>query len=109
VDAKHPLVKLGGKIAWSKFEELLGLTYHATHGAPGVNTRLMAALHYLKYQHDLSDEAAVAIKGKRLPRRAFVRWRSRAVFQINSSEQHSTGPPAPDPPAALRLRPGPAS
>lgn len=60
VDAEHPLVKLGGKIDWKRFEELLGATYHETQGAPGVDTRLMVALHYLKYQHDLSDEAVVA-------------------------------------------------
>jgi hypothetical protein len=29
-------------------------------GAPGIDTRLMVALHYLKYQHDLSDEEVVA-------------------------------------------------
>jgi IS5 family transposase len=34
--------------------------YHVTQGAPGVDTRLMVALHYLKYQHDLSDDAVVA-------------------------------------------------
>ena len=44
---------------WSVFEQQLGSTYHATHGAPGVSTRLMVALHYLKYQHDLSDEGVV--------------------------------------------------
>jgi hypothetical protein len=35
-------------------------TYHDKTGAPGIDTRLMVALHYLKYQHDLSDEAVVA-------------------------------------------------
>lgn len=60
VDAEHPLVKLGAKIEWEKFEELLGASYNATQGAPGIDTRLMVALHYLKYQHNLSDEAAVA-------------------------------------------------
>jgi IS5 family transposase len=39
---------------------MLGATYHPTHGAPGISTRLMVALHYLKYQHDLSDENVVA-------------------------------------------------
>ncbi len=29
VDAEHPLVKLGEKIDWRRFEELLGATYHA--------------------------------------------------------------------------------
>jgi IS5 family transposase len=60
VDLNHPLVQLGGNIHWSVFEELLGSSYHPTQGAPGVNTRLLVALHYLKYQHDLSDEAVVS-------------------------------------------------
>ncbi len=60
VAANHPLVKLGGRINWAAFEELLTPTYHDKTGAPGIDTRLMVALHYLKYQHDLSDEAVVA-------------------------------------------------
>lgn len=60
VDMNHPLVKLGARINWAVFEEKLGGTYHPTKGAPGNNTRLMVALHYLKYQYDLSDEAVVA-------------------------------------------------
>lgn len=59
VDAGHPLVKLGRQINWTGFEERLGQTYAAANGAPGVSTRLMVALHYLKYQHDLSDESVV--------------------------------------------------
>jgi len=59
VDASHPLVKLGQQINWEVFTERLGQTYAASKGAPGVNTRLLVALHYLKYQHDLSDEAVV--------------------------------------------------
>src|ERR1035441_8215998 len=42
------------------FEQTLGSTYHPRQGAPGISTRLMVALHYLKYQHDLSDEDVVA-------------------------------------------------
>ena len=60
VDEGHPLVKLGRQINWTVFEERLGQTYAVTGGAPGVRTRLMVALHYLKYQHDLSDESMVA-------------------------------------------------
>jgi transposase, IS5 family len=60
VDANHALVKLGGRINWAAFEEHLAPTYHDKTGAPGIDTRLMVALHYLKYQHDLSDEAVVA-------------------------------------------------
>lgn len=60
VDAQHPLVKLGSRIDWTRFEEQLAPTYHDKIGAPGIATRLMVALHYLKYRHDLSDEAVVA-------------------------------------------------
>ncbi|MGA8672110.1 MAG: IS5 family transposase [Terracidiphilus sp.] len=59
IDMRHPLARLGMCIDWSCFEETLGSTYHPTQGAPGISTRLMVALHYLKYQHDLSDEAVV--------------------------------------------------
>jgi IS5 family transposase len=59
VDPAHALVKLGRQINWTGFDDLLGQTYAAANGAPGVRTRLMVALHYLKYQHDLSDEAVV--------------------------------------------------
>jgi IS5 family transposase len=60
IDMNHPLVRLGLCIDWTSFEQALGATYHPTHGAPGISTRLMVALHYLKYQHDLSDEDVVA-------------------------------------------------
>lgn len=60
VDMAHPLVKLGEKIDWQVFEDQLGKTFDGKTGAPGINTRLMVALHYLKYQYNLSDEAVVA-------------------------------------------------
>jgi IS5 family transposase len=60
IDMHHALVRLGMSIDWASFESSLGATYHPTQGAPGISTRLMVALHYLKYQHDLSDEAVVA-------------------------------------------------
>jgi IS5 family transposase len=60
IDMNHPLVRLGLCIDWASFEQALGATYHPTQGAPGISTRLMVALHYLKYQHDLSDEDVVA-------------------------------------------------
>jgi len=59
IDLRHSLVKLGTSIDWASFEAALGATYHPTQGAPGSPTRLMVALHYLKYQHDLSDEDVV--------------------------------------------------
>jgi IS5 family transposase len=60
VDSGHPLVRLGQSIDWPSFEATLGASYHPTQGAPGISTRLMVALHYLKYQADLSDEYVVA-------------------------------------------------
>lgn len=59
IDLNHPLVRLGTSIDWACLESALGATYHPTQGAPGTPTRLMVALHYLKYQHDLSDEDVV--------------------------------------------------
>jgi IS5 family transposase len=61
IDMSHPLVRLGDVIDWRSFEQTLGGTYHSSQGAPGISTRLMVALHYLKYQHDLSDEDVVAL------------------------------------------------
>jgi IS5 family transposase len=61
IDMSHPLVRLGLFIDWQLFEQTLGSTYHPSQGAPGISTRLMVALHYLKYQHDLSDEDVVAV------------------------------------------------
>ncbi|MGA9670417.1 MAG: IS5 family transposase [Terracidiphilus sp.] len=60
IDSSHPLVRLGQYIDWSSFEQTLGDTYHPSQGAPGISTRLMVSLHYLKYQLDLSDEDVVA-------------------------------------------------
>jgi IS5 family transposase len=60
IDMDHPLVRLGQYIDWDCFAVTLGGSYHPTQGAPGISTRLMVALHYLKYQTDLSDEDVVA-------------------------------------------------
>ena len=59
IDLRHPLAVLAQQIDWARFDQLLGASYHASLGAPGISTRLMVALHYLKYQHDLSDEEVV--------------------------------------------------
>jgi transposase, IS5 family len=42
------------------FEQTLGAPIIPARARPGISTRLMVALHYLKYQHDLSDEDVVA-------------------------------------------------
>jgi hypothetical protein len=36
---KHPLVKLGEKIDWAVFEEMLGRTFVGKTGAVWINTR----------------------------------------------------------------------
>lgn len=62
INMHHPLVVLGHCIDWSSFGAALGATYHPSQDAPVISTRLVVALHYLKYQHDLSDEDAVAVR-----------------------------------------------
>jgi transposase, IS5 family len=59
LNAEHPLVKLAQQIDWRSFDEHFGVSYSAQRGRPGISTRLMVALHYLKYTHDLSDEAVL--------------------------------------------------
>ena len=52
---------------WDRLDELFGSTYCPDNGRPGVSTRLMVALHYLKYTYNLSDEDVVAgLGGKSL-------------------------------------------
>lgn len=76
IDMPHPLVRLGACIDWRSFETMLGGRYHPTQGAPGISTRLMVALHYLKYPMDLSDEDVVAV------------WVENAYWQRFSGEQY---------------------
>jgi IS5 family transposase len=92
VDAGHPLVKLGRQIAWEVFTERLGQTYAAANGAPGVRTRLLVALHYLKYQHDLSDEAVVQ------------QWVENPYWQYFSGEQFFQHEMPIDPSSMTRWR-----
>ncbi|MBW2091743.1 MAG: transposase, partial [Deltaproteobacteria bacterium] len=60
IDPRHALVKLAKTIEWDRLDEVFGSTYCPDNGRPGVSTRLMVALHYLKYTHNLSDEEVVA-------------------------------------------------
>jgi IS5 family transposase len=59
IDPNHGLVKLSKVVEWDRLDELFGSTYCPDNGRPGVSTRLMVALHYLKYTHNLSDEDVV--------------------------------------------------
>jgi IS5 family transposase len=60
ISLQHPLVKLAALILWGDFARQLQPNYAPTTGASGISTRLMAALHILKFQYDLSDEGVVA-------------------------------------------------
>ena len=56
---RHPMVRLAREIDWHGFDEYFGTYYSGGKGRPATSTRLMVSLHYLKYTHDLSDEAVV--------------------------------------------------
>lgn len=49
IDPNHGLVKLAKVVAWDRLDELFGAIYCSDNGRPAVSTRLMVALHYLKY------------------------------------------------------------
>jgi Transposase domain (DUF772) len=59
LDPRHALYVLGEKIDWEQFDKEFGLLYAEKVGRPGLATRLMVGLHYLKYLCDVSDERAV--------------------------------------------------
>lgn len=60
LNERHPMVKLAQRIDWRSFDERFGAYYRGGKGRPAISTRLMVSLHYLKYTHDLSDEAVVS-------------------------------------------------
>src|SRR5450432_2862198 len=57
---KHPLYVLAERIEWSQFDSAIDACYAEELGRPGVNTRLMVGLLYLKHAFDESDESVVA-------------------------------------------------
>jgi transposase, IS5 family len=59
VSHEHPLYRLAEAIDWTCFESELGPLYAEATGRPGLPTRLMVGLHYLKYLFDESDESVV--------------------------------------------------
>ena len=59
IDKEHELVKLSDQVEWSRFTREFGELYVEDVGRPGINTRLMVSLHYLKYLHNLSDDLTV--------------------------------------------------
>jgi transposase, IS5 family len=59
LNERHPLVRLARQIDWRSIDEHFGTYYSEGTGRPATSTRLMVSLHYLKYTHDLSDEAVL--------------------------------------------------
>lgn len=57
---QHPLYQLAEAIDWTRFETEFGVLYAEGIGRPGLPTRLLVGLHYLKYLFDESDESVVA-------------------------------------------------
>ena len=60
LNAEHPLYVLAQRIDWQQFDVAIDSCYADELGRPGVNTRLMVGLMYLKHTFDESDESVVA-------------------------------------------------
>ena len=60
LNKKHPLYTLANKIDWNRFDKSFGALFVQNQGRPGLPTRLVVGLHYLKHSYNESDESAVA-------------------------------------------------
>jgi transposase, IS5 family len=60
LNPEHPLYVLAERIDWSQFDAAIDACYAEELGRPGVSTRLMVGLLYLKHAFDESDESVVA-------------------------------------------------
>jgi IS5 family transposase len=60
LNPEHPLFVLAERVDWSQFDAAIEACYADELGRPGVNTRLMVGLLYLKHAYDESDESVVA-------------------------------------------------
>ena len=59
INMKDELIILGKFIDWKHFCKKFGESFHERQGRPGLPTRLMVGLTYLKYLHNLSDEKVI--------------------------------------------------
>jgi Transposase domain (DUF772). len=59
LNLEHPLCQLAKNIDWLEFDNEFTPLFCPDNGRPGIPTRMMVALHYLKYSEDLSDEEVV--------------------------------------------------
>ena len=76
INLDHPLCQLAHNIQWQRFEEAYAPLYCEDNGAPGLPTRLMVGLEYLKYTYNLSDEELV------------MRWLENPYWQYFCGETH---------------------
>jgi len=60
LNPEHPLYVLAERIDWQQFDAAIDPCYADELGRPGVNTRLMVGLMYLKHTFNESDESLVA-------------------------------------------------
>ena len=60
INPGHEMEILTSVMDWDRLDELYGVTYCPKKGSPGISTRLMVSLHYLKYTFNISDEDTVA-------------------------------------------------
>ena len=89
---KHPLYILASKIDWTQFEAEIDSCYARDIGRPGVSTRLMVGLLYLKYAFNESDETVVA------------RWLENPYWQFFCGEQYMQHALPIDPSSLTRWR-----
>ena len=61
INMKNELIILGKIIDWKHFGKKFGESFHERQGRPGLPTRLMVGLTYLKYLHNLSDEKVIIL------------------------------------------------
>lgn len=93
VNAAHPLIRLAGEIDWASFETAFGAAYADSRvGRPPAPTRLLVALHYLKYTFDLSDESVL------------LQWVENPYWQAFSGEKFFQHEPPIDPSSMSRWR-----
>lgn len=89
---KHPLYILASKIDWSQFEAVIDPCYARNVGRPGVSTRLMVGLLYLKHAFNESDETVVA------------RWLENPYWQFFCGEKYMQHALPIDPSSLTRWR-----
>ena len=91
IDTRHELVKLSELIDWEHFDVQWGETF-CEEGRPGIATRLIAGLHYLKHTYGLSDEQVV------------MRWTENPYWQYFCGESYFQHEPPLNPSSLTRWR-----